>query len=118
MTVARSSYSRRQRVEQVSEMSWRLALNQARYQNAQERARERAARAEARLARLQPLLVKAGYGPHGAAGWILAEARGVRARREAGRGTAHTGRDCQVCAEGRRMDAARGRVAAYGEIAR
>jgi hypothetical protein len=68
---------------------------------------------------LQPLLVKAGYGPHGAASWILAEARALRARQEATRGTDHT-RDCRVCAEGRRMDAARARgdVAAYREIAR
>jgi hypothetical protein len=41
------------------------------------------------------------------------------ASRGDGRSTEHTGDDCWVCAEGRRMDVARGRVAGYGrEITR
>jgi hypothetical protein len=119
MTAARTPRERRERAAQVGELSLALALNRARYANAQERTRERAARAARRYDALQPLLAKAGYGPHGAAPRLRAEARAIDARRDAGRGTEHTGPGCRVCAEGRRMDVARGRVAGYGrEITR
>jgi hypothetical protein len=111
--MTRAPYSRRTRAEQVSQVAFYTVLNQARYENAQERARERAARASARYAALQPQLAKAGYGPHGAAARIRAEARAIAARQDATRSTDHTA-NCQVCAEGRRMDAAR----AYGEVYR
>jgi hypothetical protein len=107
MTAARTPRERRERAAQVGELSLALALNRARYANAQERTRERAARAARRYDALQPLLAKAGYGPHGAAPRLRAEARAIDARRDAGRGTEHTGPGCQVCATGRRMDAAR-----------
>lgn len=107
MTMVSRSYRQRKRAEQIAGMGLRLALNQTRYKNAQEAARQRAARASAKRAALEPLLVEAGYGPHGAADWILAEARALRARQGAARSDGCTGRDCQVCAEGRRMDAAR-----------
>jgi hypothetical protein len=118
MTAARAPRERRERAAQVGELSLALALNRARYANAQERTRERAARAARRYDALQPLLAKAGYGPHGAAPRLRAEARAIDARRDAGRGTEHTA-NCQVCATARRMDVARGRVAGYGrEITR
>jgi hypothetical protein len=101
----------RQRAARISELSFSMTMTRARAELAQDRARQRAAAAEARFAALQPLLAAAGYGPHGGAETLRAEARAVRSRavsRSAG-GTEHTGRDCRVCAEGRRMDAARGR---------
>jgi hypothetical protein len=119
MSAARTPRERRERAAQVGELSLALALNRARYENALEKARERAARAASRYDALQPLLAKAGYGPHGAAPRLRAEARAIDGRRSAGRGTEHTA-NCQVCAAARRMDAARGRgdVAAYapGEV--
>jgi len=119
MTAARTPRERRERAAQVGELSLALALNRARYANAQERTRERAARAARRYDALQPLLAKAGYGLHGAAPRLRAEARAIDARRDAGRGTEHTGPGCHVCATGRRMEAARGGVAGYGrEITR
>ena len=112
MTAARTPRERRERAAQIGELSLALALNRARYENAQEKARQRRAAAARRFDALQPLLAKAGYGPHGAAPRLRAEARARAARRSATRSTAHTGRDCRVCAEARRMEAARGRGAA------
>jgi hypothetical protein len=111
MTRASTFYSRRRRAEQIAELSFRAAMNQARYRNAQEGARERAARARARYAGLRPLLARAGYGAHGQAARIRAEAQAIEARRAVSRSTGYTGDDCQVCAEGRRMDASRARSA-------
>jgi hypothetical protein len=114
MTAARTPRERRQRAAQVGELSLALALNRARYENAQEKARQRRASAARRYDALQPLLAKAGYGRHGAAPRLRAEARAIDARRSAARGAEHTA-NCQVCATARRMDAAcaRGDVAAY-----
>jgi hypothetical protein len=88
MTAARSSYKQRQ---QIRELSFNLAMSEARLQNAREKARVQRARAAERDARLQPLLAAAGYGPHGAADWIRAEAKAVRARGAAVRSTEHAG---------------------------
>ena len=68
MTTTRPS--RRQRAAQISELSFRLAMTQARAENAKDAARRRADAARRRLAELEPLLAKAGYGPHGAANWL------------------------------------------------
>jgi hypothetical protein len=87
MTAARTPRERRERAAQVGELSLALALNRARYENAQDAARERAARAARRYDALQPLLAKAGYGPHGVAPRLRAEARAIDARRSAARGT-------------------------------
>jgi len=120
----------RQRAARISELSFRMTMTAARAQLAQDRERERAATAAARYAALQPRLAAAGYGPHGGAERLRAEARAVRAAsRAASRSAGCTGPDCPICAEGRRMDAARGRSAAayapgavittgYREIAR
>jgi hypothetical protein len=119
----------RQRAARISELSFNMTMTKARAQLAQDRERERAATAAARYAALQPRLAAAGYGPHGAAPRLRAEARAVRAASRSAGGTSCTGPDCRICAEGRRIDAARGRSAAayapgavittgYREIAR
>ena len=97
----------RQRAARISELSFNMAMTQARAQLAQDRARERESAAAARYAALQPLLEAAGYGVHGAAPRLRAEARAVRAASRSAAGTEHTGPDCRICAAGRRADAAR-----------
>ncbi len=112
----------RQRAARAGELSFSMAMTRARYANAVEKDRARSARARARLDALRPLLAAAGYGPHGGAERLRAEARAVRAASRSAGGTEHTGPGCRICAEGRRMDAVRGRgegiATGYREIAR
>jgi hypothetical protein len=106
----------RQRAARISELSFRMTMTAARAQLAQDRERRRAAAAEARLAALKPRLAAAGYGPHGDAEWLRAQARAVRAASRSASSTAHTGANCEICAAGRRMDAAR--ASRYAEVYR
>ena len=99
--------STRQQAARIAELSFRMTMTAARAQLAQDRARQREAAAAARFAALQPLLAAAGYGPHGAAPRLRAEARAVRAASRSATGTEHTGASCRICAEGRREDAIR-----------
>lgn len=85
----------RQRSAQVSALSYSMALSRARYANAVEAEKARAARASAEYARLQPLLAAAGYGPHGGAARLRAEARAVRARSGAARRSERV--ECAAC---------------------
>lgn len=103
----RATVSPRRRAEQNAELSFRTTLSQARYANALEAQRAREARQRARWDALQPLLAKAGYGPHGVAPRLRAEARDI-GRAAAARGTECSGPDCQVCADGRRRETASG----------
>ena len=101
----------RQRAARISELSFSVTMTRARAELAQDRERQRAAAAAARFAALEPRLIAAGYGPHGAAPRLRAEARAVRSRSVSRSAAAAecSGPGCAVCAEGRRMDAARGR---------
>jgi hypothetical protein len=83
-----------------------MTMTEARAQLAQDRARRRESATAARFAALQPLLAAAGYGPHGGAERLRAEARAVRAASRSADGTEHTGPDCRICARSRRMEAA------------
>jgi hypothetical protein len=99
MTAARTSYRQRQ---QISELSFSMAMTRARVQNAEDAAKRRRLATAAKLAALEPLLARAGYGPHGDADWIRAQARAVRAASSARRsggtgGTEHTGPGCRIC---------------------
>lgn len=96
----------RERQEQISALSFRLTMSQARAQSARDAEWRRAEAARRRLAELEPLLAKAGYGPHGAATWLRAEARAIAARSARRSGDAEcSGPGCRVCAEGRQRDA-------------
>lgn len=99
-------------------------MTKARAQLAQDRARQREAAAAARFAALQPLLAAAGYGPHGAAPRLRAEARAVRAASRSAGGTGCTGAGCRICARsgasagGTAPYAPRAVTTGYGEITR
>lgn len=108
----RATTQRQRQRQRIAELSFRMTMTEARAQLAQDRERQRKAAAAARLAALQPRLAAAGYGPHGGAERLRAEARAVRAASRSAGGTSCTGAACRICAEGRRMDAARGRSAA------
>lgn len=94
----------------MAELSFRMTMTAARAQLAQDRERQRAAAAAARRAALEPLLAAAGYGPHGAAPRLRAEARAVRAASRSAADTGCAGPNCRICARSR---ASEGRTAPY-----